>query len=303
MKLYDSKSAPNPRRTRIFLAEKGITLPTEQVDIVTMQHKTPEYTAINPLQRMPALVLDDGTIITELIAICRYFEVLQPEPPLFGVGAKEIALVEMWNRRCEINFFSNVAAVFRHLHPAMKDIGSAAGAGLCRGHAAARDLVSRTAGQGIGQARIHRRRPLFGRRHHHAGRGRFHEAGAARHAGKPRQRETLARRGVGAAECERDVMRLTIVGSGDAFGSGGRLNTCFFLETAKAALLIDCGASALPALKGQGIEPNRIDAIILSHLHGDHFGGLPFLLLDGQFLSRREKPLLDCRAARHARAP
>ena len=98
-------------------------------------------------------------------------------------------------------------------------------------------------------------------------------------------------------------MKLTIVGSGDAFGSGGRLNTCFFLETAKAALLIDCGASALPALKGQGIEPNRIDAIILSHLHGDHFGGLPFLLLDGQFLSRREKPLLDRRAARHAGAP
>ena len=122
MKLYDSKSAPNPRRTRIFLAEKGITLPTEQVDIPTMQHKTAEYTAINPLQRMPALVLDDGTIITELIAICRYFEAVQPEPPLFGTGAKGIALVEMWNRRCEINFFSNVAAVFRHLHPAMKDL-------------------------------------------------------------------------------------------------------------------------------------------------------------------------------------
>ncbi len=65
MKLYDSRQAPNPRRTRIFLSEKGITLPTEQVDIMTMQHKTPEYTAINPLQRMPALVLDDGTVITE----------------------------------------------------------------------------------------------------------------------------------------------------------------------------------------------------------------------------------------------
>lgn len=87
-------------------------------------------------------------------------------------------------------------------------------------------------------------------------------------------------------------MRLTIAGSGDAFGSGGRLNTCFFLETAKAALLVDCGASSLPALKGQGIDPNRIDAIVLSHLHGDHFGGLPFLLLDAQLLSRRERPLL-----------
>jgi glutathione S-transferase len=121
MKLYDSKMAPNPRRLRIFLAEKGITLPTEQVDIMAKQHKTPEYTAINPLQRMPVLVLDDGTVITESIAICRFFEAQQPEPPLFGVGAKEIALVEMWNRRAEINFFANVAAVFRHLHPAMKE--------------------------------------------------------------------------------------------------------------------------------------------------------------------------------------
>jgi len=122
MKLYDSKMAPNPRRTRIFLAEKGIVVPTEQVDMMQMQHKTPEYTAINPFQRMPALVLDDGTVITESIAICRYFEELQPEPPLFGVGAKERALVEMWNRRCEINFLANVAAVFRHLHPAMKEL-------------------------------------------------------------------------------------------------------------------------------------------------------------------------------------
>ncbi len=121
MKLYDTKTAPNPRRTRIFLAEKGITLPTEQVDMTTFQHRTPEYTALNPFQRMPALVLDDGTVITESMAICRYFEVLQPQPALFGEGAKEIALVEMWNRRCEINFFANVAAVFRHLHPAMKD--------------------------------------------------------------------------------------------------------------------------------------------------------------------------------------
>src|SRR5664280_890258 len=122
MKLYDSRQAPTPRRTRIFLAEKGIELPTEQVAIMAMQHKTPKYTAISPLQRMTALVLEVGTIIAESIAICRYFEVLQAEPPLFGVGAKEIALVEMWNRRAEINFFANVAAVFRHLHPAMKEL-------------------------------------------------------------------------------------------------------------------------------------------------------------------------------------
>jgi glutathione S-transferase len=122
MKLYDSRQAPNPRRARIFLAEKGITVPTEQIDIMAKQQMTPEYTAINPLQRMPALVLDDGTIITESVAICRYFETLQPDPPLFGTGAKDMALVEMWNRRCEINFMANVAAVFRHLHPAMKEL-------------------------------------------------------------------------------------------------------------------------------------------------------------------------------------
>jgi ribonuclease BN (tRNA processing enzyme) len=87
-------------------------------------------------------------------------------------------------------------------------------------------------------------------------------------------------------------MRVTVVGSGDAFGSGGRFNTCFFLETARGTLLVDCGASALVALKAQGIDPLRIDGIVLSHLHGDHFGGLPFLLLDGQFLARRERPLV-----------
>ena len=122
MKLYDSKMAPNPRRTRIFMAEKGISVPTEQVDMRKGEHKTPEYTAINPLQRMPVLVLDDGTVIAESLAICRYFEGLQPEPPLFGVGAKETALVEMWSRRVENNFFATVAAVFRHLHPAMKEL-------------------------------------------------------------------------------------------------------------------------------------------------------------------------------------
>ena len=74
MKLYDGGRAPNPRRTRIFLAEKGIKLPIEQVDLGAMQHKSAAYAAVNPLQRVPALVLDDGTVITESIAICRYFE-------------------------------------------------------------------------------------------------------------------------------------------------------------------------------------------------------------------------------------
>ena len=88
------------------------------------------------------------------------------------------------------------------------------------------------------------------------------------------------------------TMRLTIVGCGDAFGSGGRFNTCFKIDARQATILLDCGASSLVALKARHIDPNAIDAIVLSHLHGDHFGGLPFLLLDAQLLSRRTRPLL-----------
>lgn len=124
MKLYDGGRAPNPRSTRIFLAEKGITIPTEQVDLGALQQRSENYTAINPLQRVPALVLDDGTVITESIAICRYFEALRPDPPLFGSGALQIALVEMWNRRAELHLLLPVSNIFRHLHPAMKEMES-----------------------------------------------------------------------------------------------------------------------------------------------------------------------------------
>lgn len=120
MKLYDGGRAPNPRRVRIFLAEKGIEVPTEQLDFGKLEHRGDAYTAINPMQRVPALVLDDGTAIAESIAICRYFETLQPDPPLFGTGALEGALVEMWNRRVEFHLFAPVATVFQHLHPVMK---------------------------------------------------------------------------------------------------------------------------------------------------------------------------------------
>jgi len=121
MKLYDGGRAPNPRRVKIYLAEKGLTVPMEQVDLGQMAQKSPEFTAINPLQRVPALQLDDGTIITESIAICRYFEELNPEPPLFGQGAKDIAMVEMWQRRMELHLLMQVAHVFRNSHPAMKE--------------------------------------------------------------------------------------------------------------------------------------------------------------------------------------
>ncbi|MGO8957893.1 MAG: MBL fold metallo-hydrolase [Streptosporangiaceae bacterium] len=86
-------------------------------------------------------------------------------------------------------------------------------------------------------------------------------------------------------------MRVRFVGSGDAFGSGGRWQTCIHLAADGQVLLVDCGATSLVALKAQGLDPNTVGAVAVTHLHGDHFGGLPFLILDGQF-SRRSEPLL-----------
>lgn len=123
MKLYDGGRAPNPRRVRIFFAEKGLPLPpTVQIDIAAREHLTPEFVRINPLKRIPVLVLDDGTALAETIAICRYIETLNPTPALFGGDAREQALIEMWNRRVELGLFSSVAAVFRHGHPSMAEL-------------------------------------------------------------------------------------------------------------------------------------------------------------------------------------
>jgi glutathione S-transferase len=122
MKLYDGGRAPNPRRVRVYLAEKGLTVPLEPVNLGALQHKSADFAAINPVQRVPALLLDDGSVISESMAICRYFEALHPEPPLFGVGAREIAEIEMWNRRLELNLLFPIAHVFRNTHPAMKEM-------------------------------------------------------------------------------------------------------------------------------------------------------------------------------------
>jgi glutathione S-transferase len=122
MKLYDGGRAPNPRRVRVYLAEKGITVPMEQVDLGALAHKSPQFTRLNPIQRVPVLVLDDGTVIAESIAICRYFEALHPEPPLFGRDPKEIATIEMWNRRLELHFLFPVSHVLRNSHPAMQAV-------------------------------------------------------------------------------------------------------------------------------------------------------------------------------------
>ena len=121
MKLYDGGRAPNPRRVRIFLAEKGIDVPLVPIDMGAMGHRSQEITERNPLQRLPVIELDDGTILTESVAICRYFEELHPEPALFGEGALGKARVEMWQRRMEMHFLLTVANAFRHTHPAMKE--------------------------------------------------------------------------------------------------------------------------------------------------------------------------------------
>jgi glutathione S-transferase len=121
MKLYDGGRAPSPRRVRIFLAEKGIEVPLIPIDMAAMGHKSRAVTERNPLQRLPVLELDDGTVLTETVAICRYFEELHPEPALFGRGALGKARVEMWQRRLELNLYQPVGHAFRHTHPAMKE--------------------------------------------------------------------------------------------------------------------------------------------------------------------------------------
>ena len=119
MKLYNSNFAPNPRRVRVFLAEKGLTIPRVEVDLAKLEHKAPEYSAVNPFQVIPSLELDDGAVIGESIAICRYLEDLHPEPNLFGRTPLERAMVEMWQRRVEWHLLLPIAQAFRHSHPHM----------------------------------------------------------------------------------------------------------------------------------------------------------------------------------------
>ena len=120
MKLYDSALAPNPRRVRIFLAEKGIEVPLVAVDIIKAENREPAFLAKNPLGGVPILELDDGTIISESTAICRYFEELQPDPPLMGTDARDRAMVEMWLRRVEFEVAFPIMQTFRNTHEFFK---------------------------------------------------------------------------------------------------------------------------------------------------------------------------------------
>ena len=123
MKLYDTNMAPNPRRVRIFMAEKGIACETEQVDIIKGENLSDEYLAVNPRGLVPTLVLDDGTVLDESVAICRYLEETQPEPPLMGSGAVEKARVEARQRHMEFDGLQGAADAFRNSFPLFSSRG------------------------------------------------------------------------------------------------------------------------------------------------------------------------------------
>ena len=123
MKLYNSEMANSPRKVRMFIAEKNISdIEIINIDLMSGEHKTPEYRAIAPNSRIPALELDDGTVIMESTAICRYLESLYPEPNLFGESAIEIASIEMWQARIYNELMIPLAMAFRHLHPGMSNM-------------------------------------------------------------------------------------------------------------------------------------------------------------------------------------
>ena len=123
MKLYDFKMAPNPQRVNMFLAEKGIEIPTVEINTRERAQFADSYVALNAISQVPTLELDDGTCIAESMAICRYFEEVQPEPPLFGRDAKEKALVEMWSRRAEFMGYLAAADMLRNSAPVFEDRG------------------------------------------------------------------------------------------------------------------------------------------------------------------------------------
>jgi glutathione S-transferase len=121
LKLYDAPWAPSPRRVRIFLAEKGIEVPREVIDLRTGAHLTDDYLRINPRGAVPALELDDGEVLCESAAICRYFDALHPDPPLFGATPLEIGRIESWTRRIEGDGYAAAVYVLRNTAPAFKD--------------------------------------------------------------------------------------------------------------------------------------------------------------------------------------
>lgn len=152
MKLYDFVGAPNPRKLRVYLAEKGIEVPVEQVDLMTGQNRTPEFLEKkNPLGGLPVLELDDGSCLTESLAIIEYFEELHPSPPLLGTSPLERARVREAERICEIGVLNNVGTIFQNTHPffagRVKQVPQAAENARGRLDNALRVIDARLAGQ------------------------------------------------------------------------------------------------------------------------------------------------------------
>ena len=117
VRLYDQPRAPNPRRVNIFLAEKGIDIPRVDINLIDGEHKRAPYLDKAGVPQVPALELDDGTVLLESVAICRYLEALQPEPNMLGRDVMEQVLIDMWQRQAELRLFATVATVFRHTNP------------------------------------------------------------------------------------------------------------------------------------------------------------------------------------------
>ena len=123
MKLYDCQMAPNPRRVRVFLAEKGVDIPKTEVSIIEGDNLKPEYLAVNPRGLLPTLELDDGNRIDETVAICRYIEETQPEPNLMGRDALEKAQIESWQRHMEFDGLNPTGEMFRNSFDPFKNRG------------------------------------------------------------------------------------------------------------------------------------------------------------------------------------
>ena len=164
MKLYDLKAGMNPRRVRIFLAEKGVTIPRVEVDMAGGENRRAPFLTINPMGTMPVLELDDGTHLSESMAICRYIEELHPQPNLFGATPLERAQVEMWNRRMELEIMRPAQDVFLHLSPFW--VGKRAGRGLRQARTENGGTAHGVARRRVGQASFYRGRPIYRGRHH-----------------------------------------------------------------------------------------------------------------------------------------
>lgn len=120
--LLDNQAGSNTKRVRMYLAEKGLEIRRENVEFVTLEHRTPEFRRINPMAALPVLKLEDGTYLSESYAICRYLEEFNPNPPLFGTTPKERAVIEMWNRRIELDVASYVTSFVKHQQPFFAEV-------------------------------------------------------------------------------------------------------------------------------------------------------------------------------------